>query len=594
MYFSLRACLVGSLIVLILALPAFSADVTFYARNVDGISCSVIDIPMSDRKYRVDVEVVKNFPGTDEPFSEMVERVNPVAAVNGTFFGKNSLLPVGDIVKDGRLIHFGGLGTAVCLTKNNDVEFIDVPLWTHMDWSRYLTVLAAGPRLLTNGLITVNPREQGFSDPSVLGKANRVAIGVTKDNRMLWVLIRRAVSLETCAEIMLFLGCVNAMNSDGGSSQALYYNGEYRIQAGRRLTNIMYVRPYESGAGDALEHVGGSAGEGISAADHYKKGQEHAVKQRWDGAIRELKIATTLDPNQAAYYNALANAYSAIGETREQAIAMRQAGKIYLAKGMYETAVIKLTQGAKLYERDPEVYRNLALAYEMLDNYEMAAKMYKKAEKYAFTTSAMNDPASLGYKGITLSHDETTAQSGENDRENEPEDEVSDSTASDAEEPSEEPVASLDDPPFSVFDGEFGKRSYRDKNLGFTLYWPEEWEADVDPEKRTVVLSHATGPFYGTLQTFWVGEDETLDRFELIFVGRSFKSEVRRYYTEVDGYPALRTLYEEIINGESTGQQFFYVKKGRWIVVLSFMTYAANYSEGGPMFAQIVKSFRME
>jgi len=116
----------------------------------------------------------------------------------------------------------------------------------------------------------------------------------------------------------------------------------------------------------------------------------------------------------------------------------------------------------------------------------------------------------------------------------------------------------------------------------------------VDADKRLIILSHESGPFYGTLQTFWVGENETLDGFEQAFVSGSYKVEITRYGTEVSGYPALRTLYEQIVNGRSTGQQFFYVQKGRWIIVMSFMTYAENYDEGGPMFAYIVKNFALE
>ena len=597
----LRLCILTLAILLAIgtALNAETTDVSCSARNIGGISCLLVEIPMAGKKYRVDVEVAKNFPGTQESFSDMVSRVSPIAAINGTFFGKNNLIPIGDIVKDGKLIHFGGIGTAVCLTKNNDVEFVDVPMWTHMDWSRYLTVVAAGPRLITNGKITVNARAQGFSDPNVLGKATRVAIGMTQDGRMLWVLIKNAVSLEKCAEIMLLLGCVNAMNSDGGSSQALYYRGETKVAAGRALTNIMYVRPYLTGGATSLSQISGGAFEGESADQHFMRAQAFAFKQAWNSAIKEYKIATNLDPNQAAYYNALAKAYSAIGNQDDQSKALRQSGKIYIAKGIYDVAIVKLVLALKLVPTDPEIYRSLALAYEGLGDTANAAKMLKEAEKYSFASSSAPSPQSIGYKGLDFYNPEP---------ESEPSDEVAsgnppeDGEWRDFYEEDDnggdftylEPDFPEDDPPFATFDGEMSEGRYYERNLGFTLLWLAGWDAEVDADKRLIILSHESGPFYGTLQTFWVGENETLDGFEQAFVSGSYKVEITRYGTEVSGYPALRTLYEQIVNGRSTGQQFFYVQKGRWIIVMSFMTYAENYDEGGPMFAYIVKNFALE
>ncbi len=589
-FFILAHILPMFLLVVVYSSPVFSAEVSFTTRNIGGISCQIVEIPMQGRAYRVDVAVAQNFPGTEEPFADMVTRVKPIAAINGTFFGMNNLLPIGDIVKDGKLIHFGGLGTAVCLTKNNDVVFVDVPMWSHMDWSRYLTVIAAGPRLVTNGNITVNPRAQGFSDPRVLSKANRVAIGLTKENEMLWVVVKNEISLEKCAEIMVLLGCNEAMNSDGGSSQALYYKGEMKVPAGRYLTNIMYVKSYDVAGADAFSQVTGSVEQGVGAEQHYKKGLAFAYSQDWVNAIREYRIATGLDPNQAAYYNALANAYSAIGNQPEQAIALRQAGKIYISKGIIDIAVKKFLQSIKLKPNDPETYRNLALAYVEMGELEMASKMLKEAEKYAFANAAVASPQALGYKSFDVSSDSTLDGNSETDWQTmfpEDEDEVESYVVLTPDLPN-------DEPPFTVFKGVLSDDSYKENNLAFTLIWQDGWSAEVVSDKRLIILSHGVNPYYGTLQSFWVGENETLKAFEQRFISDRYKSEIGRYETTVGGYPALRTLYEEIVNGRSTGQQFFYVKRDRWIIVISFMTYAENYSDAAPLFAYIVKNFELE
>lgn len=581
LYISITAA--AAALLMLMAAPA-SAEVTYSKKNVDGIECHVLEIPLASKKYRIDVDVAQNFPGTDESFEHFVDRIKPVAAVNGTFFCKNDLKPVGDIVKNGRQLHFGGLGTAVCVTKNNDVEFVDVPLWKHVDWTEYLTVLAAGPRLVTNGHITVFPREQGFTDPAVLGSANRMAIGLTKKGTMIWVAVRRAVSLERTAAIMLALGSTQAMNSDGGASQAMYFKGGYVMRAQRRLTNVIYVVPYKRPA-DALIGVSASASQAVTADEHFNRGQYFAAKQEWSSAIGEYRMAISLDPNQAAFYNSLAVAYSATGNMKEQAIALRQAGKIYVIKGLFDTAVAKLLQAVKIVDNDPETYRMLSKAYDGKGEIELSIKMLKEAEKYAF----LNNAIQTGGGGLSpVKSGELSALS------------LQDAGELPHEEDGEEggTIYDLepDNPDFSEFDGYFGEfgREYYELNLGFTLNWPEDWHAEVSPKRMLVVLSHQSEPYYGALQAFPVREDVSIEEFERRFIAGSYKSEIRRYETAVGGYPALRTLYEEIVNDRSTGQQYFYVKKGSWIIVITLMTYAEHYADAAPEFASIVKGFHFQ
>lgn len=561
------------------ASPA-SAEVTYAKKSVDGVECHVLEVPLASKKYRIDVDVAQNFPGTDESFDHFIDRIKPVAAINGTFFCKNDLKPVGDIVKNGRQLHFGGLGTAVCLTKNNDVEFVDVPLWKHVDWSGYLTVLAAGPRLVTDGYITVFPREQGFTDPAVLGNANRMAIGLTKKGTMIWVAVRRAISLERAAAIMQALGCTQAMNSDGGASQAMYFKGGYVMRAQRRLTNVIYVVPYKRPA-DALIGVSASASQAVTADEHFSRGQNLAAKQEWNNAISEYRMAISLDPNQAAFYNALAVAYSATGNLKDQAVALRQAAKIYVLKGHYDTAVAKLLQAVKIVDNDPETYRTLAKAYDGKGDIEMSMKMLKEAEKYAF----LNNAIQTGGGGLSsVKSGELSAFSLQETAELQGGDGEDSGTIYDL-----EPA----NPAFTEFDGYFGEfgQEYYELNLGFTLSWPEKWHAEVSPKKMLIVLSHQSEPYYGALQAFPVKDDVEIEEFEQRFIAGSYKSEIRRYETTVGGYSALRTLYEEIINDRSTGQQYFYVKKGSWMIVITLMTYAENYADAAPEFAAIVKGF---
>jgi exopolysaccharide biosynthesis protein len=164
-----------------------------------------------------------------------------VAAINGTFFCKSTWRPIGDIVIDGRLAYFGGMGTALCITDANRVEFLTVSRGRHTDWSRYKTVISCGPRLVTNGRAGVDPEAEGFSDSHVLGVGCRTAVGLTYSNRLLLLNTRKACSLTQLANIMKELGCTDAINFDGGASVAMYYRGRTISSPGRKLTNVLLV-----------------------------------------------------------------------------------------------------------------------------------------------------------------------------------------------------------------------------------------------------------------------------------------------------------------------------------------------------------------
>jgi len=152
-----------------------------------------------------------------------------------------SLIPVGDIVIDGKLAHFGGLGTALCVTDNNEVEFVRPERYRHQDWSRYDFVLCCGPRLVTHGVPYVEPWSEGFRDKHMLNRNGRVAVGITGNGRLVFVATRQPVYLSKLARAMRALGVRDAINLDGGSSIGLYYKGRMLMQPARRLTNLILV-----------------------------------------------------------------------------------------------------------------------------------------------------------------------------------------------------------------------------------------------------------------------------------------------------------------------------------------------------------------
>lgn len=104
--------------------------------------------------------------------------------------------------------------------------------------------VSCGPTVVKNGKAYGNAstyKAEGFTDPHVLeGASPRMAIGVKKDGTV--VIINASCSLAALSKVMLGLGCVNAMNLDGGASTTLYYQGSYLASPGTQLTNVLVFK----------------------------------------------------------------------------------------------------------------------------------------------------------------------------------------------------------------------------------------------------------------------------------------------------------------------------------------------------------------
>ena len=193
--------------------------------------------------------------GTSEPFRQMIERSQPNVAVTGTFFSLDNLQPVGDIVIDGSLVHFGGMGTALCITPDNQAQMVTCTWGRHHDWSPYDFVVACGPRLLQRGSIVLNPRAERFRDRDMLSPNSRIAVGITRGNTLFFVMTRKPIYLGKLARVMQSLGAKEAMNLDAGTSTGFYYNGATLAKPGRKLTNMIVVYGRRSRYEHALDQL---------------------------------------------------------------------------------------------------------------------------------------------------------------------------------------------------------------------------------------------------------------------------------------------------------------------------------------------------
>jgi exopolysaccharide biosynthesis protein len=105
--------------------------------------------------------------------------------------------------------------------------------------------IGCGPRLLTNGRVTVDPAAEGFRDPKILyASAARSAAGLTRDGRL--ILATSDGTIRQMADVMLRLGASDAMALDGGASAGLWYRGRYVTAPGRLLNNALLIVPKSS------------------------------------------------------------------------------------------------------------------------------------------------------------------------------------------------------------------------------------------------------------------------------------------------------------------------------------------------------------
>lgn len=220
---------------------AAASGVVQFGTYAQDVPVQVIMVDLNKPNIRVTALLARDGIGSSEPFRRMIERSHPAVAVTGTFFSLDNLKPVGDIVINGTLAYFGGMGTALAITPGNHADMITVEWGRHHDWSGYNTVVACGPRLLKDGVVTLDPRAERFKDEHMLAPNSRIAVGITGNNKLIFAMTRDRIYLGRLAKVMKSLGCMQAMNLDAGASTGFYCNGEMFASPGRWLTNAIVV-----------------------------------------------------------------------------------------------------------------------------------------------------------------------------------------------------------------------------------------------------------------------------------------------------------------------------------------------------------------
>ncbi len=166
-------------------------------------------------------------PLTDKEIILVVQKNQITNQVSGGKAGQTSI----PIPKDGYLLTLRGntSSTATQLPIGTVISITSVISPT--DFSRYPYIVAAGPLLVKNRQVVLDGKAEKFSASFMAEKAIRSGVCTNTTGHLMIAAVHNRAggpgpTLAEHAQLMQLLGCVDALNLDGGSSTSLYLGGQ--------------------------------------------------------------------------------------------------------------------------------------------------------------------------------------------------------------------------------------------------------------------------------------------------------------------------------------------------------------------------------
>ncbi|MBP5719179.1 MAG: phosphodiester glycosidase family protein [Abditibacteriota bacterium] len=177
-------------------------------------------------------------PEDTESFYDVVEKLDPEAAITGTYYDEN-YRPCGDIVYNGERVAKGHRTCGVAVDYEGNITFPHTS--RKEDRPRQAFAVFCGPKLITEGKKDIDARRYGFSSRAESVEACRCAIGAKGSRVLVLCAVRKGVTLSELADILLERGVTDAVNMDGGSMCAYYCDGEFYDAPVGGVNNIAAV-----------------------------------------------------------------------------------------------------------------------------------------------------------------------------------------------------------------------------------------------------------------------------------------------------------------------------------------------------------------
>lgn len=243
-----QALIVSAVLAIFLAGPAFAGlDVWTDVTLADGVlwrqktysslfggkqTVNVLDVDLNNA--RMVVKPLRPSSGC-QVVSTLGSNAGALGAINGGFFDGScaslSMIRIDDTVYATNPSWKPARSTLGLLDNTSSITPYIQQIAYNNSWSAVDHALGGGPNLVTNGAIDVTLTAEGF-DSSYASKNPRTAVGFTSDNKLLMVTVDGRTSagvgmtLDELAQFMIWLGCVKAMNLDGGGSTTMWVSGQ--------------------------------------------------------------------------------------------------------------------------------------------------------------------------------------------------------------------------------------------------------------------------------------------------------------------------------------------------------------------------------
>jgi hypothetical protein len=220
--------------------PPKNSPVSYQRLVLNGVRAYVVTVDLNCRRISL---VPMSSSGRYKSFRRFIRESQPIAAINGTFFDPATAHIVCNLISRGKLLSEGRVGHSLRIDHDNRAALVSTAgqPGRNLNLKDWAFGLSSGPTLLRSDQYVMSPWSEGFRDRGLMRLAPRSAIGITKHNKLLLVSVRYPVRLRRLAWMMKTLGARDALNLDGGSSTALYYNGRFVARPRRLLTNIVAV-----------------------------------------------------------------------------------------------------------------------------------------------------------------------------------------------------------------------------------------------------------------------------------------------------------------------------------------------------------------
>jgi len=182
----------------------------------------------------------KTAPVSPKYGKQIAVQGNKIVAVSNSSSGAPLAIPENGFVV---------VGPTSQLNKIADEKTIELEILTTPEWKDVKHIIGGGPYLVKNGQVYIDISEQKLG--AIGGKNPRSAVGYTADNNLIIIAVDGrennsvGMTLPELAKFMQSIGCVNAMNLDGGGSTVLYVKGRVvnnpAVKGGIALSNALVL-----------------------------------------------------------------------------------------------------------------------------------------------------------------------------------------------------------------------------------------------------------------------------------------------------------------------------------------------------------------